>query len=93
MTEVMNNVNMTEVVMDANMLRKLQQYDKKLEYIKAYNKEHASEQNERNKKYHLKIKESEKYKKYKQDYYQNILKPRRQEEARLKREAKERADL
>ena len=93
MTEVMNNVNMTEVMMDANILRKLQQYDKKLDYIKAYNKQHKDEQNERNKKYFSKIKETEKYKKYKQDYYNNVLKPRRQEEARFKKEAKEQARL
>ena len=93
MTEVMNNVNMTEVIMDANILRKLQQYDKKLGYIKAYNKQHKDEQNERNKKYHQKVKETEEYKRKKQEYYNNVLKPKRQEEARLKKEAKEQARL
>lgn len=93
MTEIMNNVNMTEVLMDANILRKLQQYDKKLDYIKAYNKQHKDEQNERNKKYHSKVKETEEFKRKKQEYYINVLKPKRQEEARLKREAKEHARL
>lgn len=92
MTEVMNNnVQMSEVIMDANMLRKLQQYDKKLNYIKAYNKEHKAEQNERTKKYHAKMKDTEEWKRKKQEYYQNVLKPRQQEKARLKREAKEQA--
>ena len=91
MTEIMNNVNMTEVLMDANILRKLQQYDKKLDYIKAYNKEHKDEQNERTKKYHAKMKGTEEWKRKKQEYYQNVLKPRQQEKARLKREAKAQA--
>jgi hypothetical protein len=91
MTEVMNNVQMRELIMDADMLRKLQQYDKKLNYIKAYNKEHKDEQNERTKKYHAKMKGTDDWKRKKQEYYQNVLKPRQQEKARLKREAKEQA--
>ena len=91
MTEVMNNVKMRELIMDADMLRKLQQYDKKLNYIKAYNKEHKDEQNERTKKYHAKMKGTDDWKRKKQEYYQNVLKPRQQEKARLKREAKEQA--
>jgi hypothetical protein len=91
MTEVMNNVQMRELIMDADMLRKLQQYDKKLNYIKAYNKEHKDEQNERTKKYHAKMKSTDDWKRKKQEYYQNVLKPRQQEKARLKREAKEQA--
>lgn len=91
MTEVMNNAQMRDVIMDADMLRKLQQYDKKLNYIKAYNKEHKDEQNERTKKYHAKMKGTEEWKRKKQEYYQNVLKPRQQEKARLKREAKAQA--
>ena len=91
MTEVMNNVQIRELIMDADMLRKLQQYDKKLNYIKAYNKEHKDEQNERTKKYHAKMKGTDDWKRKKQEYYQNVLKPRQQEKARLKREAKEQA--
>ena len=91
MTEVMNNVQMRELIMDADMLRKLQQYDKKLNYIKAYNKEHKDEQNERTKKYHAKMKGTDDWKRKKQEYYQNVIKPRQQEKARLKREAKEQA--
>ena len=91
MTEVMNNVQMRDVIMDADMLRKLQQYDKKLNYIKAYNKEHKEEQNERTKKYHAKMKGTDEWKRKKQEYYQNVLKPRQQEKARLKRGAKEQA--
>jgi len=87
MTEVMNNVNM----MDANILRKLHQYDKKLDYIKAYNKTNAKAQNERAKKYHAKMKDTEEWKRKKQEYYINVLKPKRQEEQKIKREAKEEA--
>lgn len=88
MTEVMNN---TEFILDANMLRKLQQYDKKLDYIKAYNKTNVKAQNERAMKHYEKMKDTDEWKRKKHEYYINVIKPKKQEEARLKREAKEEA--
>ena len=76
---------------DATILRKMRQYDKQLEYIKAYNKTNAKAQNERAKKYHAKVKDTEEWKRKKQEYYINVLKPKRQEEQKIKREAKEEA--
>jgi len=76
---------------DPNILRKLHQYNKQLEYVKAYNRTNAKAQNERTKKYHAKMKDTDEWKRKKQEYYINVLKPKRQEEARIKREQKEEA--
>jgi hypothetical protein len=72
--------------MDTNTQRKIRAYERRIDYIKAYNKEHREAQNERCKKHFAKIKDTDKFKQYRKDYYRNVLKPRRQEQARMEKE-------
>ena len=64
-------------------LRKIQQYEKKLEYIKQYNRANKDKTLERNRRYYLKMKDSEEYKVKRREYYHNVTKKKLQ----AKREA------
>ena len=61
-----------------NIQYKIDQYDKKLTYIKDYNKLNSEKTNTRNKQYYDRIKQTEEFKEKRRQYYETIVKPKRQ---------------
>ena len=60
-----------------NIQYKIDQYDKKLTYIKDYNKLNSEKTNTRNKQYYDRIKQTDEFKEKRKQYYETIVKPKR----------------
>jgi len=60
-----------------NIQYKIDQYDKKITYIKDYNKLNSEKTNTRNKQYYDRIKQTDEFKEKRKQYYETIVKPKR----------------
>lgn len=64
-------------------IRKILQYEKKIAYIKKYNKENKEKTLARNRRYYMKMRDTDEYKQKRREYYHRVTKVR----AKEKREA------
>ncbi len=68
---------------------KIDQYDKKLTYIKDYNKLNSEKTNTRNKQYYDRIKQTDEFKAKRKQYYETIVKPNRKKNSEERKSQKQ----
>jgi hypothetical protein len=66
-------------------IRKILQYEKKIAYIKRYNKEHRDKTLARNRRYYLKKRDTEEYKQKRREYYHRVTKVKAHEKKEAER--------
>ena len=75
-----NTTSLDEILQSPEQaIRKILQYEKKIAYIKKYNKENKEKTLARNRRYYMKMRDTDEYKQKRREYYHNVTKIRAKE--------------
>lgn len=66
-------------------IRKILQYEKKIAYIKRYNKENKEKTLARNRRYYMKMRDTDEFKQKRREYYHRVTKVKAKEKREVER--------